>query len=176
MARAELGESVGPSTDLRNVPGADSVKMLRMVARIEREYDLELEDEDAKIHANLFKLAPADRKIAEAQEFCVVLKNNRLGSMGIPVKVMLEGQAVFLCCSGCRSQALRVRCRRSCVEAERMDHPLRQRACPRQLGQQPDVVLGPGRIDAPATAGRGRQAAAGGRETIAGGRETLAGP
>lgn len=34
------------TTDLREVEGADSIKVLRLIARIEREYDVELEDED----------------------------------------------------------------------------------------------------------------------------------
>jgi acyl carrier protein len=33
-------------TDLREVEGADSIKVLRLIARIEREYDVELEDAD----------------------------------------------------------------------------------------------------------------------------------
>jgi acyl carrier protein len=33
-------------TDLRNVEGADSIKVLRLIARIERDYDIELEDAD----------------------------------------------------------------------------------------------------------------------------------
>lgn len=45
----ELGisaEELDPTTDLRMIQGADSVKLLRMIAKIEREYDVELEDED----------------------------------------------------------------------------------------------------------------------------------
>ncbi len=45
----ELGlgaDSVAPSADLRSLQGADSVKVLRMIARIERHYDVELDDED----------------------------------------------------------------------------------------------------------------------------------
>jgi acyl carrier protein len=45
----ELGvavEAVSPDTDLRAVEGADSVKVLRVVARIERAHDVELEDEE----------------------------------------------------------------------------------------------------------------------------------
>ncbi|ONH31455.1 acyl carrier protein [Pseudofrankia asymbiotica] len=44
----ELGvpaESLAPDADLRSVEGADSVKVLRMIAKVEREYDVELEDE-----------------------------------------------------------------------------------------------------------------------------------
>ncbi|MCM3921871.1 acyl carrier protein [Frankia sp. AiPs1] len=45
----ELGvpiDSVSPEADLRSVQGADSVKVLRVIARIERARDVELEDEE----------------------------------------------------------------------------------------------------------------------------------
>jgi acyl carrier protein len=45
----ELGlapESISPDADLRAVEGADSVKVLRVIARIERSHDVELEDEE----------------------------------------------------------------------------------------------------------------------------------
>ncbi len=61
---------------------------------------------EAKITAALAKLSDADRKIAEQQRFCAVLGESRLGSMGAPVKVMIEGQPVFVCCEGCREDAL----------------------------------------------------------------------
>ena len=49
IAAAELGvspASLAPHTDLRAIEGIDSVKVLRMIARIEREYAVELSDED----------------------------------------------------------------------------------------------------------------------------------
>jgi hypothetical protein len=61
-------------------------------------------DEDAKIRAALAKLGPEDQKLAEAQKLCPVLKG-RLGGMGKPVKLMLQGQPVFLCCKGCEKEA-----------------------------------------------------------------------
>jgi hypothetical protein len=61
---------------------------------------------DAEISAGLAKLSPADRQLAEAQRFCAVLADSRLGSMGAPVKLMVEGQPVFICCEGCQSDAL----------------------------------------------------------------------
>jgi Cu(I)/Ag(I) efflux system membrane fusion protein len=63
------------------------------------------EDPDAKIHASLGKLSPEDRKLAEAQRFCPVLSGSRLGGMGVPVKLTIEGQPVFVCCSGCTKKA-----------------------------------------------------------------------
>jgi acyl carrier protein len=48
LIAAEFGRDDGqlaPDLDLTAVEGADSVKVLRAVARIERTYDIELEDE-----------------------------------------------------------------------------------------------------------------------------------
>lgn len=64
------------------------------------------EDEEAKVEAALSRLSSEDRQLAEAQQYCPVLSDSRLGSMGVPVKVMVEGQPVFLCCDGCKKQAL----------------------------------------------------------------------
>ena len=61
-------------------------------------------DEDAEVKEALDKLGPEDRKLVEAQGYCPVLKT-RLGTMGVPQKVMLLGQAVFLCCPLCVDRA-----------------------------------------------------------------------
>lgn len=65
------------------------------------------EDPDAVIEAALAKLSAEDRALAESQRFCPVLLDNRLGVMGVPVKVMIEGEPVFLCCAGCKDKALK---------------------------------------------------------------------
>jgi hypothetical protein len=65
-------------------------------------------EKEAAIAANMAKLSDEDRKAAEAQKFCAVENGNRLGgSMGVPYKVMIEGQPVFLCCDGCEEEALK---------------------------------------------------------------------
>jgi hypothetical protein len=65
-----------------------------------------LSEEEAKIQGALAKVdPPEDRRLAEAQKFCAVRNNSRLGSMGPPIKVMLDGQPVFLCCDGCEETA-----------------------------------------------------------------------
>jgi Cu(I)/Ag(I) efflux system membrane fusion protein len=64
------------------------------------------EDEEAKITAALARLSEPDRRLALAQEYCPILSDNWLGSMGEPVKVMVDGEPVFLCCEGCKKQAL----------------------------------------------------------------------
>jgi Cu(I)/Ag(I) efflux system membrane fusion protein len=63
-------------------------------------------EEEAEIRDSLAKLSTADRKLAEAQRFCAVKSANRLGSMDKPVKLLIQGQPVFLCCDGCRKEAL----------------------------------------------------------------------
>jgi hypothetical protein len=62
-------------------------------------------EEEATIKANLAKLSDADRKLAEAQRFCAVENDDRLGSMGVPFKILIKDQPVFLCCKGCAKQA-----------------------------------------------------------------------
>ncbi len=57
------------------------------------------------IRGALAKLSPEDRKLAEQQQFCPIQPANQLGAMGTPVKVMLKGQPVFLCCKDCVEKA-----------------------------------------------------------------------
>lgn len=64
-------------------------------------------DADIVIDENLKKLSAEDRKLAEAQKFCPIQETNRLGIMGVPVKVMVNGQPVFLCCEACTRRALK---------------------------------------------------------------------
>ena len=61
---------------------------------------------EADIQASLAKLSPDDRKLADAQKFCAIMTKNRLGVMGTPLKVMVKGQPVFVCCKGCQGKAL----------------------------------------------------------------------
>jgi uncharacterized protein (TIGR03000 family) len=53
----------------------------------------------------LAELSPEDRKLAEQQQFCPIQPANQLGATGTPVKVMLKGQPVFLCCKDCVEKA-----------------------------------------------------------------------
>jgi membrane fusion protein, copper/silver efflux system len=62
--------------------------------------------EEDRIRMGLAKLSAADRRLAEAQKFCPVQQDSRLGSMGPPVKVMILDQPVFLCCQGCQKEAV----------------------------------------------------------------------
>jgi Cu(I)/Ag(I) efflux system membrane fusion protein len=55
---------------------------------------------------NIGQLPEADRKLALAQRICPVT-GAALGSMGVPIKITLRAQTVFLCCKGCMGKAKR---------------------------------------------------------------------
>lgn len=57
------------------------------------------------VAAERAKLPPADLALVEAQEWCVVNSDERLGSMGPPLKLDIKGQPVFVCCKGCKKKA-----------------------------------------------------------------------
>lgn len=63
-------------------------------------------DAEATLQAERAKLSPEDRQLVEAQEWCAINSDERLGEMGPPVKVMVKDQPVFLCCGGCKKKAL----------------------------------------------------------------------
>ena len=63
------------------------------------------QDKEASIRANLAKLPEKDRKLAEAQKYCAVETDDRLGATGVPEKIMIKDQPVFLCCKGCEGEA-----------------------------------------------------------------------
>ena len=63
------------------------------------------EDTDAKINQALARLSDSDRKIAEKQQFCPIIADSRLGSMGVPIKLVINNQPVFICCEGCKKEA-----------------------------------------------------------------------
>jgi multidrug efflux pump subunit AcrA (membrane-fusion protein) len=86
-------------------------------------------DPEAKIIAVLTKLPSADRKLAIEQKFCPVLTTSRLGSMGIPIKLTVRGQTVFVCCAGCREEAIR--------EADRTLERVRERHHQKPTDQAP---------------------------------------
>jgi hypothetical protein len=43
--------------------------------------------------------------LAKAQRVCPIT-DEPLGSMGVPPKLTIQGQPVFLCCDGCEKDAL----------------------------------------------------------------------
>ena len=48
-----------------------------------------------------------DREEAEAQKCCAISNGSLLGLMGAPIKLDIDGQAVFICCAGCKSAAMK---------------------------------------------------------------------
>src|SRR5438874_2538467 len=61
--------------------------------------------EDVEIAKERAKLSAEDRALVEAQEWCVISEDERLGSMGAPIKLTLKGKTVFICCGGCKKKA-----------------------------------------------------------------------
>lgn len=61
---------------------------------------------DSRVTATLAQLSETDRPLAEAQAFCAVQTHERLGSMGVPLKLDVQGKPVFVCCKGCEKKAL----------------------------------------------------------------------
>ena len=57
-----------------------------------------------KVAAERAKLSDTDRALVEAQEWCAIQTDERLGSMGPPVKLEIKGQPVFVCCKGCKKE------------------------------------------------------------------------
>ena len=57
------------------------------------------------VSAERAKLSPEDRALVEAQEWCAVSTDERLGAMGPPLKLDIKGQPVFVCCKGCKRKA-----------------------------------------------------------------------
>jgi hypothetical protein len=62
--------------------------------------------EEVAIRESISKLPTKDQKLAVAQGYCPVMAENRLGTMGAPIKVMIDDQPVFLCCAGCKRRAM----------------------------------------------------------------------
>lgn len=54
--------------------------------------------------ANIAKLSDEDRPLAEAQGYCAVT-SEPLGSMGPPIKLIVNDLPVFVCCKGCEKKA-----------------------------------------------------------------------
>jgi Cu(I)/Ag(I) efflux system membrane fusion protein len=62
-------------------------------------------EEAAAIAEALARLPRVDRELAESQKVCPVA-DMPLGSMGTPIRVDVNGRAVFICCEGCRESLL----------------------------------------------------------------------
>ncbi|WP_182870664.1 hypothetical protein [Stieleria mannarensis] len=62
---------------------------------------------EKKISEALSALSAEDQKLAKAQRFCPIMTYDRLGAMGTPLKVMIEGKPIFLCCKACKEDAVK---------------------------------------------------------------------
>ena len=60
--------------------------------------------EQAETAGNLAKLSADDKALAEAQKVCPI-SGEPLGTMGVPLKLALKGETVFLCCPSCKGKA-----------------------------------------------------------------------
>jgi membrane fusion protein, copper/silver efflux system len=58
-------------------------------------------DEARRIAQNLARLDAADQTLARQQRLCPVT-DLALGSMGVPMKLSIEGRDLFLCCGDCK--------------------------------------------------------------------------
>ena len=65
-----------------------------------------MEKTEKKISEALSKLSTEDQKLVASQRFCPIMTYDRLGAMGAPLKVMIEGKPVFLCCKDCTKDAM----------------------------------------------------------------------
>src|SRR5947208_2197902 len=60
---------------------------------------------EAEIQAQFAALDPETKKLVQQQRYCPLMPEVRLGEMGPPQKVILQGETVFLCCENCARQA-----------------------------------------------------------------------
>lgn len=95
-ASAYFGASGGPSGGVAPAAQNDD-------AATAPKADKAPEDLSAEHKANVEKLPPGDRELALQQRICPVT-GEQLGSMGVPIKVVVRGRPVFVCCKGCVTQ------------------------------------------------------------------------
>lgn len=58
-----------------------------------------------KSAARLTKLPAEELAAAEAQKYCPIMSTRLLGTMGAPIKLILDGKPVYLCCPDCVADA-----------------------------------------------------------------------
>jgi hypothetical protein len=92
-------------TQTASVPPADSASTTNMTT--EQTTAQQSESEDAIIAKAISELPAAEQTEASMQKYCAVQTKQLLGTMGMPYKVMLDGQPVYLCCAGCKGKATR---------------------------------------------------------------------
>lgn len=65
-----------------------------------------MKENEQKIAKALSTLSAEDQKLAMSQRFCPIMTYDRLGAMGTPLKVMIGGKPVFVCCKSCTEDAV----------------------------------------------------------------------
>ena len=63
---------------------------------------------DGQDHRRAGQAVRGRSRAGPTAEILCGLPTSRLGSMGPPVKVLVDGQPVFVCCEGCREDALAI--------------------------------------------------------------------
>lgn len=112
-ASTYFGASGGPLSNGRpNTPPAPNQRQSDQAPadqgkpKVEPEPRVAVAAPDNEDIENINQLPEADRQQALAQGTCPVT-GAVLGSMGVPIKITLRGQPVFLCCKGCIGKAKR---------------------------------------------------------------------
>jgi hypothetical protein len=80
--------------------GCSSEKQVEHVTHESHSHDDHSAHDKTEASEAFAKLSPADREAATAQKMCPV-SDQALGSMGTPIKVVVEGREIFVCCQGC---------------------------------------------------------------------------
>lgn len=100
---AKLVEGVKPGSHVEGKVKESSGKYILTELKVHGSHEGHSKDAD-KIRAALAKLPPEDRALAEVQKLCPVTDES-LGSMGSPIKLILNGQPVLICCKACKADA-----------------------------------------------------------------------
>ncbi len=97
--------SVKFEMDDGSLPPIGEIVMAGGEATTESPSTLEIAEPDDEQLAALRELSLEDQQLARQQKTCPVT-DLPLGEMGKPIKVMVEGRAVFVCCEVCRKSLL----------------------------------------------------------------------
>jgi len=65
-----------------------------------------IDNEAAAIAQSFSRLSDDDLQLARRQAICPVAEL-KLGTMGPPIKINVDGRSVFICCEGCREKLLK---------------------------------------------------------------------
>lgn len=102
LSIALMGGIVGCSQTPPAAPGsADEKPDKSAQAASDHSHSHAHDKNEDRVRANLAKLPESDRALAAKQHLCLV-SGDHLGAMGVPVKVLVNGQTVFICCESCR--------------------------------------------------------------------------